>query len=351
MQPNSSSRGVYRSACFLVGAILFLITLGGQVTTRVAGMAVPDWPGTFGQNMFLYPWSSMTRSMYVFLEHSHRLVASGVGLITLVVTFLVFLTQPKGWARRLAVAASVLVVCQGVLGGQRVIQASWVLGLCHGCLAQGYLLVAGSLALVLSNFWRSPGIGDDMAKSRARMIWAMTALVFTQTILGALMRHEGPGFLSIPDFPTIYGEWMPAFWDSAVLAKINQYRAIQLQWPETSRTLILWQILHRTLGILAAVGIFGGAIWSVKATTAPSWWRKGVVGWVFLAVVQVLLGISILWTGRIPEVATLHVLIGAGLTLTGWLLGLASWRTAHVLPLVTKQKSESIRQCHGRGAR
>ena len=139
MQPNSSSRGVYRSACFLVGAILFLITLGGQVTTRVAGMAVPDWPGTFGQNMFLYPWSSMTRSMYVFLEHSHRLVASGVGLITLVVTFLVFLTQPKGWARRLAVAASVLVVCQGVLGGQRVIQASWVLGLCHGCLAQGYL--------------------------------------------------------------------------------------------------------------------------------------------------------------------------------------------------------------------
>ena len=114
MQPNSSSRGVYRSACFLVGAILFLITLGGQVTTRVAGMAVPDWPGTFGQNMFLYPWSSMTRSMYVFLEHSHRLVASGVGLITLVVTFLVFLTQPKGWARRLAVAASVLVACQGL---------------------------------------------------------------------------------------------------------------------------------------------------------------------------------------------------------------------------------------------
>ena len=165
------------------------------------------------------------------------------------------------------------------------------------------------------------------------------------------MRHEGPGFLSIPDFPTIYGEWMPAFWDSAVLAKINQYRAIQLQWPETSMTLILWQILHRTLGILAAVGIFGGAIWSVKATTAPSWWRKGVVGWVFLAVAQVLLGISILWTGRVPEVATLHVLIGAGLTLTGWLLGLASWRTAHVLPLVPKQKSESIRQYHGRGAR
>lgn len=75
------------------------------------------------------------------------------------------------------------------------------------------------------------------------------------------------------------------------------------------------------------------------------------MGWVFLAVAQVLLGISILWTGRIPEVATLHVLIGAGLTLTGWLLGLASWRTAHVLPLVSKQRGESKRRLHGREVR
>jgi len=159
------------------------------------------------------------------------------------------------------------------------------------------------------------------------MVWAMTFLVFTQTILGALMRHEGPGFLSIPDFPKIYGEWMPAFWDSRVLETINQYRGTQLGWPQTTTTLILWQVLHRSIGILAGVGILAGAIWSVRSTTTPSWWSRGMVGWVFLAVTQVLIGISILWTGRLPEVATLHVLFGACLTLTGWLLGFASWRT------------------------
>ena len=128
MDSTFSARGPYRAACFLVGSILFLITLGGQVTTRVAGMAVPDWPGTFGHNMFVYPWSSMTSSMFIFLEHSHRLVASGVGLITLLVSIWVFLTQPKGWARRLAITASVLVVLQGILGGQRVTHPTWVLG-------------------------------------------------------------------------------------------------------------------------------------------------------------------------------------------------------------------------------
>lgn len=342
MEGAFGKKFAYRAACFLVGSIFFLITLGGQVTTKVAGMAVPDWPGTFGHNMFLYPWSSMTRSLHIFLEHSHRLVASGVGLITLGVTLLVFATQPKGLARKLAVAASILVVAQGVLGGQRVIQASWVLGLMHGCLAQGYLLVAGSLALVLSGFWKSPSRSDDLAKSRATMIWSLTALVFTQTILGAWMRHEGPGYLSIPDFPKVYGEWLPAFWSETVLAKINQFRGSVLGWPQTTSGLILCQILHRSLGILAGLGILGGAIWSVRANTTPSWWVKGVVGWVLLAFTQVLLGVAILWTGRLPEVATLHVFLGAGLTLTGWLLGLASWRCNEVsIVLETRIKPRS----------
>lgn len=81
-------------------------------------MAVPDWPGTFGHNMFLYPWSGMTRSLHIFLEHSHRLVASGVGLITLLVTGFVFATQPRGLARKLAITASVLVVVQGFSVGK-----------------------------------------------------------------------------------------------------------------------------------------------------------------------------------------------------------------------------------------
>ena len=319
--------GVYRAACFLAGAILFLITLGGQVTTKVAGMAVPDWPGTFGHNMFLFPWAKMTACAMVFLEHSHRLVASGVGLITLAVAVWVWASTRDRWARGLSLAAALLVVAQGVLGGQRVLQVSWVLGLMHACLAQVFLVVAGSLALVLSRFWGDSARSDDLSKARMRMAWGLTAAVFLQTILGAFLRHEGPGYLSIPDFPKIYGHWLPAFWQTDVLRGINDYRAAELQWPATTASLILWQILHRTLGLVAALGIFAGAIWSVGPTSTPSWWRRGVMLWAALAGSQVFLGILTIWSGRRAEIATLHVLFGAGLTLAGWLLGLASWHS------------------------
>jgi len=322
---------VYRAACFLVGSILFLITLGGQVTTQVAGMAVPDWPGTFGHNMFTFPWSQMTACALVFLEHSHRLVASGVGLITLTVMAWVWASTQDCWARRLSLAAAILVVVQGILGGQRVLQVSWILGLMHACLAQIYLVVAGSLALVLSRFWSHPVRSDDLSKARMRMVWALTLVVFLQAILGAFLRHEGPGFLSIPDFPKIYGQWLPPFWQSEVLQGINDYRARELQWPATTASLILWQLLHRSLGIVAAIGILAGAVWSVGPSSTPTWWRRGVTAWAALAGTQVFLGILVIWSGRRPEIATLHVLIGAGLTLTGWLLGLAAWRSVQNL--------------------
>ena len=134
-------------------------------------------------------------------------------------------------------AAALLVVTQGVLGGQRVLQVSWVLGLMHACLAQIFLVVAGSLALVLSRFWVNPVRSDDLSKARMRMVWGLTGVVFLQTILGAFMRHEGPGYLSIPDFPKIYGEWLPAFWQADVLRGINETRATELQWPATTASL------------------------------------------------------------------------------------------------------------------
>ena len=161
------------------------------------------------------------------------------------------------------------------------------------------------------------------------MVWGLTLLAFLQTVLGALMRHEGPGFLAIPDFPKIYGQWWPAFWDAAVLQKINTLRAVDLQWPATTSSLILAQFLHRTLGVILAISMVVGSFWSMRSVSAPDWWRKGIIGWSFLALLQMGLGVSVIWTGRLPELATLHVLFGASLLLTGWLLGLASWRSAY----------------------
>lgn len=309
-------------------------------------MAVPDWPGTFGHNMFTFPWSQMTACALVFLEHSHRLVAAGVGLITLGVMAWVWSTTHDRWARGLSLAASILVVIQGIIGGQRVLQVEWIPRTAPWVPRPNLSGGGGSLALALSRFWSKPVRSDDLSKARMRMVWAMTGLVFLQTILGALMRHEGPGFLSIPDFPKIYGEWLPAFWQPEVLQGINEYRATELQWPATTASLISWQILHRTLGILAAVGIFVGAVWSVGPSSTPDWWRRGVTLWAALAGTQVFLGILTIWSGRLPEIATLHVLVGAGLTLTGWLLGLAAWRSVQTIlpdgPALRKTKTPSI---------
>src|SRR5687767_2396741 len=114
---NASSISVWphRLAVMTACATFPLLFIGGLVTSKGAGLAVPDWPTTFGYNMFLYPWSKMVGN--VFYEHSHRLVASGVGLLTIALALSLWLQERRKGLRWLGVAALVLVVIQGALGG------------------------------------------------------------------------------------------------------------------------------------------------------------------------------------------------------------------------------------------
>src|SRR6266511_1054210 len=105
----------HRLAVILACATLPLLFIGGLVTSKGAGLAVPDWPTTFGYNMFLYPWSKMVGN--IFYEHSHRLLASGVGLLTIALAIAFWLEERRHWLRRLGVAALLLVILQGVIGG------------------------------------------------------------------------------------------------------------------------------------------------------------------------------------------------------------------------------------------
>src|SRR6516162_10859756 len=131
---NLPQRVLHGFAVCLAVLILLLICSGGLVTSHEAGMAVPDWPNSFGYNMFLFPISRWVGG--VFFEHTHRLIASGVGLLTIALCILTWVIEDRRWVKWLATIAVLVVIVQGVLGGLRVTEHNALLGLFHGCLAQ-----------------------------------------------------------------------------------------------------------------------------------------------------------------------------------------------------------------------
>jgi cytochrome c oxidase assembly protein subunit 15 len=166
-------------------ATLVLIVFGGLVTNTGAALAVPDWPTTFGYNMFLYPWSRMVGG--VFYEHSHRLLGALVGLLT--VALAVALWRRGGALRRLGVVALAGVAAQGVLGGLRVVLLQDTLAIVHGCAAQAFFGLLAALALLTSPRAATPLAPVD-GGTRAITI-AGAGLVYLQIVFGALLTHAG----------------------------------------------------------------------------------------------------------------------------------------------------------------
>ena len=181
----------HRLAVILVCATFPLLFIGGLVTGKGAGLAVPDWPTTFGYNMFLYPWSKMVGN--IFYEHSHRLVASFVGLLTIALAGTLWLRESRVWLRRLGFVALGLVILQGVFGGLRVVLLEQTLAIVHAATAQLFFALTVCLAIFTSADWRHEApekIVNDGGKLR-RLCAITTALVYGQIIFGALLRHTG----------------------------------------------------------------------------------------------------------------------------------------------------------------
>jgi heme a synthase len=188
---SSFSAWPHRLAVVLACATFPLLFIGGWVTGKGAGLAVPDWPTTFGYNMFLYPWSKMVGD--VFYEHSHRLVASGVGLITIALALTFWLRERRLWLRWLGVAALAMVIIQGLIGGLRVVLLEQTLAIVHASLAHGFFALTVSLAVFTSSEW----LDDPAEKPPAdggrlwRLCAATTGLIYAQVIFGAVLRHTG----------------------------------------------------------------------------------------------------------------------------------------------------------------
>jgi cytochrome c oxidase assembly protein subunit 15 len=178
-------RLAHRLAVLTAAATCVLIVFGGLVTNTGAALAVPDWPTTFGHNMFLFPWSEMVGG--VFYEHSHRLLGTLVGLLTLGLAAALW---PRGGRlRALGLVAVVAVVTQGVIGGLRVVLLTDALAMVHGPLAQAFFALVVAIALVTSTRMARPTpIVDGTTRG---LTLAAAVLVYLQIVFGALLTHAG----------------------------------------------------------------------------------------------------------------------------------------------------------------
>jgi cytochrome c oxidase assembly protein subunit 15 len=184
---------LHRFALLTAAATLPLLFIGGLVTSKGVGLAVPDWPTTFGYNMFLYPWSNMIGG--VLYEHSHRLVASAVGFLTLLLALLLWFYERRRWLRWLGIVALGFVILQGVIGGLRVILLEETLAILHACFAQAFFALAASLALFTSAEWKGEvhKIQRADAARIQRLAVLTTAMIYLQGIFGAILRYTGAG--------------------------------------------------------------------------------------------------------------------------------------------------------------
>src|SRR6266496_2792649 len=289
-----STRWLNRIAWLTCLATLLLICSGGMVTSKNVGLAVPDWPTTFGYNMFLFPISKWVGG--ILFEHTHRLMGSLVGFLTIILAVWLWLSEDRQWVRKLGAIALAGVILQGILGGIRVTMMKDEIGIFHACVAQAFLGLLVVIALVTTNFWR--GLANqpiDLQKFAAlkALAIAITVAIYVQLALGATMRHQHRD-LSILDFPTANGAWIPDT-GTAALAKINAWRDARAL-SDVDAFQIWLQMAHRFLASIIAVAIitFSARVWSVAE--GPVVLKRLSILWVALVICQISLGAWTIWS-------------------------------------------------------
>lgn len=186
MSPMSKS--VHRFSVILACCTLFLIFAGGLVTSTDSGLAVPDWPLSYGRLM-----PPMVGG--VFYEHGHRMVAATVGFLTVLLALLITFKEDRRWVKKMAWTAVGLVILQGVLGGLTVLfRLPKPISIGHACLAQTFFCVVVSLAVWTSSSWRTAVKPREEFRGRVplhRLAMALFCVSYIQLILGAILRHSG----------------------------------------------------------------------------------------------------------------------------------------------------------------
>ncbi len=358
MSTPAPSRALHFFAVLTAAFTLALIGLGGLVTSHGVGMAVPDWPNTYGYNMFAFPISQWVGG--VFYEHTHRLLATLVGLLTAALAVWLWMRETAGRARWVGVAvcfavlvllgvrqmpvylmlggaslvvmalglwrskrehwslrwlgmvAFAAVVLQGVLGGLRVVWIKDELGIFHGTLAQLFLLLLVLIALRTSRWWARRTVAADEACACASLrgvLLATTLVILAQLALGATMRHQHAG-LAIPDFPLAYGTVWPDTGTEAI-ARYNQQRVELVAHNPITAFQIHLQMVHRVMASAIVGLVISSAVMVWRRFGRGHILRKWTGVWCGLIAVQFALGAWTIWSNKAADIASLHVLTGS----------------------------------------
>lgn len=183
-------RGLHRFAVFTSFFTLLLIVAGALVTSKDAGLSVPDWPTSFGS---LYKMPHMVGD--VVYEHGHRMLAEFVGLLTVVLAIWTWRAEKRLWLRLLGVAALGTVIFQGILGGITVLfYLPPVISSAHAAMAQTFFCIAVAIAVATGQRWveEPPRVEIDHRRPSLFTLTLLSIFVlYGQLILGAMFRHKG----------------------------------------------------------------------------------------------------------------------------------------------------------------
>ena len=296
-------------ALLVAASTALLIFAGGLVTSTGSGLSVPDWPTTYGWFMLTFPLEKMVGG--IFYEHSHRLIASAVGTLIVVLAIWLWKSEPRAWVRRLGYVALAAVVTQGILGGITVL---WFLpdavSIAHAGLAQLVFCLTVSIALVTSPGWRrayASRVGprrDVLDDARLRMVaTGTTAAIYVQIIVGATMRHTGAG-LAIPDFPWAFGRLIPPVWNGPIAIHFAHRVGAVIVTTLVLATIGHVLYHHRSRGELRRPSLLLAA----------------------LVAIQVTLGALTVLSGKHYIINSLHVVTGAMVLGTSLVLTLRAYR-------------------------
>ena len=296
---------LHRFAKFVAGCTVLLVLAGSLVTSTGSGLSVPDWPTTYGWNLFTFPPSKWVGG--ILYEHGHRLIASGVGFVTIILAAWLWLKEQRRWMRWLGFAALATVVAQGVLGGLTVMFfLPAAVSTAHAGFAEIFFCLTVAIALFTSPRWiagyGAPGTERDSPILR-RIATTTTVLIYAQVLVGATMRHTNAG-LAIPDFPLMFGHLVPDHWDPKIAI----------------------HFAHRAGAIVVTLAIV--------ATSSHVWYHhrgrreltRPAALLLALVVVQLTLGGLTVLSRRDVWINSLHVVCGALVLTTSLVLTLRTWR-------------------------